>query len=177
MARSVELLGERWTLLVVRDLLPGARRFQDLQQSLSGVAPNVLSDRLKRLEEHGVVERRFYSDHPPRAEYTLTARGRELGIVVGALAVWGSRHVHHDSALVHGTCATPVEVGYFCRACNDRVRGADVTLIRPSRRDSPPPKRAAASPNPAASASDARATRPRPAARRPARSPRRRASA
>ena len=78
-AKSVELLGERWTLLVVRDLLSRPRRFGDLQESLPGIAPNVLSARLQTLEEHGIVTRRFYSEHPPRAEYLLTERGRELG--------------------------------------------------------------------------------------------------
>src|SRR5437660_3619086 len=66
-AKSLELLGERWTLLLIRDLLSGSRRFQDLQTSLAGIAPNVLSERLKILEEHGIVAREFYSEHPPRA--------------------------------------------------------------------------------------------------------------
>jgi DNA-binding HxlR family transcriptional regulator len=132
-AKSVEVLGERWTLLIVRDLLSGPRRFQDLQRSLPGIAPNVLSARLQALEEHGVVTRRFYSEHPPRAEYILTARGRELGVVVGALAVWGSRHLHRQTALVHEDCETPLEVGYFCARCRGRVRGSRVRLARVSR--------------------------------------------
>ena len=68
-ARSLDLLGDRWTLLVIRDLLRGRRRFQELIDSLPGIAPNVLSDRLKLLEESEIVTRRFYSKHPPRAEY------------------------------------------------------------------------------------------------------------
>lgn len=136
-AKSVELLGERWTLLIVRDLLTGARRFQDLQESLTGIAPNVLSARLQTLEEHGIVTRRFYSEHPPRAEYVLTERGRELGMVVGALAVWGSRHLHRQTTLVHADCETPLEVGYFCSHCQGRVRGSTVKLRR-RRGDDPP---------------------------------------
>ena len=89
-ALSLDLLGDRWTLLIVRDLLRGRGRFQELGESLPGIAPNILSDRLKLLEEHGVVTRRFYSDHPPRAEYVLTDKGRELGVVIGALASWGA---------------------------------------------------------------------------------------
>jgi DNA-binding HxlR family transcriptional regulator len=107
-AKSVEFLGERWTLLVVRDLLSRPRRFGDLQESLPGIAPNVLSARLQTLEEHGIVTRRFYSEHPPRAEYLLTERGRELGVVVGALAVWGSRHLHPQTTQVHTDCQTPL---------------------------------------------------------------------
>jgi len=100
-------VGDRWTLLLVRDLLRGARRFQDFQTSLPGIPPNILSDRLKLMEEHGLVTRRLYSDHPPRAEYALTDKGRELGVVVGALAAWGSRHVHRQTALVHAACGAP----------------------------------------------------------------------
>jgi DNA-binding HxlR family transcriptional regulator len=138
-AKSVELLGERWTLLVVRDLLSRPRRFGDLQESLPGIAPNVLSARLQTLEEHGIVTRRFYSEHPPRAEYLLTERGRELGVVVGALAVWGSRHLHRQTALVHTDCQTPLEVGYFCPLCHDKVGGSKVKLKRTggSRRGTP----------------------------------------
>src|ERR1044072_6990888 len=90
-AKSLDLVGERWTLLLVRDLLAGPRRLPALHPSLPGIAPALLSDRLKVMEEHGVVERRFYSEHPPRAEYVLTDKGRELGFVIGALASWGRR--------------------------------------------------------------------------------------
>lgn len=129
-AKSLEVIGDRWTLLLVRDLLPRPRRFQDLQRSLKGIPPNILSDRLKRMEEHRLVARRFYSDHPPRAEYELTERGRELGVVVGALAAWGARHVHRSTALVHDGCGHPVEMKYFCRRCGTRVRGSTVRIAR-----------------------------------------------
>ena len=92
-ARSLAFLGERWTLLLVRDLLAGPRKFQDFSASLPGVAPTVLSQRLKVLETHGIVSRRLYSEHPPRAEYTLTERGMELRPVVRALGIWGARHI------------------------------------------------------------------------------------
>jgi DNA-binding HxlR family transcriptional regulator len=131
-AKALEVVGDRWTLLLVRDMLLGPRRFQDFQQSLPGIPPNILSDRLKLMDEHGLATRRFYSEHPPRAEYALTDRGRELGIVVGALAAWGSRHVHRQTALVHAECGHPVEVKYFCRQCAGRVRGTTVELRRRS---------------------------------------------
>jgi DNA-binding HxlR family transcriptional regulator len=131
-AKALEVVGDRWTLLLVRDMLSGPRRFQDLQQSLPGIPPNILSDRLKLMDEHGLATRRFYSEHPPRAEYALTDRGRELGVVVGALAAWGSRHVHRQTALVHAECGHPVEVKYFCRQCAGRVRGTTVELRRRS---------------------------------------------
>jgi DNA-binding HxlR family transcriptional regulator len=129
-AKSLELVGDRWTLLIIRDLLQGAQRFQDFQKSLIGIAPNILSDRLKLMEEHGLVSRRFYSDHPPRAEYMLTAKGQELGVVVGALAAWGSRHVHRQTTLVHEECGQPVQIGYYCPHCSDHVQGSSVKLRR-----------------------------------------------
>jgi DNA-binding HxlR family transcriptional regulator len=136
-AKTLEVIGDRWTLLVVRDLLPGAKRFQDLQASLPGIAPNILSTRLKLMEEHGLIARRFYSDHPPRAEYVLTDRGRELGMVVGALAAWGSRHVYRRARLVHAACGHPVSVGDYCPDCRAGVRSADVAVKRGGRAPRP----------------------------------------
>jgi DNA-binding HxlR family transcriptional regulator len=92
-ARTLDLIGERWTILILRDLfLQGPRRFQDFQESLRGVAPNTLSARLKALERNGLIARRLYSDHPPRLEYQLTERGKSLGPVVKAMRDWGRRH-------------------------------------------------------------------------------------
>src|SRR5438552_13857885 len=89
-ARTIDIIGERWTILILRDLfLEGPRRFQDFERSLAGISPNTLSARLKRLEQHGVVERRIYEQHPPRAEYVLTGKGRRLGPVLQALLAWG----------------------------------------------------------------------------------------
>ncbi|MHA1109033.1 MAG: winged helix-turn-helix transcriptional regulator [Alphaproteobacteria bacterium] len=91
--RTVAVIGGRWTVLILRDLLlRGPRRFQDFQDSLKGMAPNTLSDRLKTLETHGIVERQFYEQHPPRAEYMLTEKGRELGAIVGAMRDWGENY-------------------------------------------------------------------------------------
>jgi DNA-binding HxlR family transcriptional regulator len=90
---ALSVIGERWTLLVIRDLLrQGPRKFQDFEASLEGISPNTLSARLKRLEETGVVERRFYEQHPPRAEYVLTDKGRALGPIVLAMKKWGETY-------------------------------------------------------------------------------------
>ena len=90
LARTLDIIGERWTILILRDLVRlGPRKFQDFEVSLEGIGPNTLSARLKRLEEAGVVERRFYETHPPRAEYVLTPKGLELRPVLLALKRWG----------------------------------------------------------------------------------------
>lgn len=91
-ARSLELVGDRWTLLIVRDLVLGLTRFDEFGESL-GVASNVLTERLNRLVEEGVVERVRYSERPERFEYRLTTKGRELGLVLLALMQWGDRHI------------------------------------------------------------------------------------
>ena len=129
-AKTLELVGDRWTLLVVRDLLGGARRFQDLQAGMPGLAPNILSERLKLMEKHALVSRRFYSDHPPRAEYALTAKGKELGVVIGALADWGSRHAYSRARLVHADSGKAVRLGYFRADTGRRVPGRSVRLTR-----------------------------------------------
>lgn len=144
-AKSLELVGDRWTLLLVRDLLGGTRRFQDLAESLKGIAPNILSDRLKLMERHGLVRRELYSERPPRAQYTLTDRGRDLGWVVGALATWGTRHVFPRARLVHAECGHEVKLGYHCPSCGTRVRGSTVTVRRAARRSSAASKATAAS--------------------------------
>ncbi len=92
-ARALDIIGERWTLLVLRDMfLFGPRRFQDLQDSLSGIAPNTLSARIKILETSGIIERKLYSEHPPRAEYSLTDKGLALGPALKALKLWGDKY-------------------------------------------------------------------------------------
>jgi DNA-binding HxlR family transcriptional regulator len=92
-ARTLEIIGERWTVLILRDLvLDGPRKFQDFLESLPRISPNTLSARLKTLEDSGIVERRFYEDHPPRAEYVLTDKGRDLRPVLRALRDWGQKH-------------------------------------------------------------------------------------
>jgi DNA-binding HxlR family transcriptional regulator len=91
--RALGVIGEKWSLLVLRDLLrKGPLRFQELEAGLEGVAPNTLSARLKTLESQGVIATRLYERHPPRFEYFLTDKGRDLGPVLDALYEWGERY-------------------------------------------------------------------------------------
>jgi DNA-binding HxlR family transcriptional regulator len=92
-ARTLDVIGDRWTILILRDLIvDGPRKFMDFQSSLARISPTTLSDRLKSLEEHGIVERRFYADHPPRAEYLLTLKGEDLRPILRAMRLWGDKH-------------------------------------------------------------------------------------
>jgi DNA-binding HxlR family transcriptional regulator len=91
-ARALEIVGERWTLLIIRDVFLGRRRFDQLQESL-GIARNVLTDRLNRLVDEGVLERVLYSERPERHEYRLTPMGRDLNIALTALRQWGDQYL------------------------------------------------------------------------------------
>jgi DNA-binding HxlR family transcriptional regulator len=92
-ARALGVIGEKWSLLVLRDLLrKGPLRFQELEAGLEGVAPNTLSARLKTLESKGVIAARLYEHHPPRFEYFLTEKGKALGPVLETLSQWGERY-------------------------------------------------------------------------------------
>ena len=98
-ARTLDVIGERWTILILRDLVrEGPRKFQDFERSLRRISPNTLSARLKRLEDAGIVARRFYEQHPPRAEYVLTEAGEELRPVLKALFAWGQHHTQYQPA-------------------------------------------------------------------------------
>lgn len=129
-ARALEAVGERWSLLIVRDVQLGLHRFEDLRTEL-GIARNVLTTRLNHLVEAGVLERRPYSDHSQRWEYHLTAMGRELGLPIVALMQWGDRHLLDEGQrpprrAVHRTCGGNVEVDYVCRSCDTTVPAREV---------------------------------------------------
>ena len=122
MAKALEIVGDRWTLLIVRDLLAlGPRKYVELQSALAGIAPNVLSDRLKLLEEHGVVEREFYEEHPPRARYRLTRKGVGLRFVVYALLEWGNKYEYDAVSLQHDVCGHELRLKHVCDHCATEV--------------------------------------------------------
>ena len=92
-ARALDIIGERWTILILRDLFrEGPRKFADFEASLAGISATTLSARLKKLEEHDILARRFYAEHPPRAEYLLTDKGRTIGPILKLLLDWGTKH-------------------------------------------------------------------------------------
>jgi DNA-binding HxlR family transcriptional regulator len=128
-ARSLEILGERWTLLIVRDVFRGKRRFEDLQRSL-GIARNVLADRLGRLVDEGVLERRRYQERPERYEYRLTEKGIDLWPVMVQLLQWGDRHYAHPDGppmvLSHRDCGGGLDEHRACTKCGAALGPRDV---------------------------------------------------
>jgi DNA-binding HxlR family transcriptional regulator len=131
-ARSLELIGERWTILIIRDAFLGVRRFDDFQRSL-GVARNVLQGRLEGLVENGILERVRYQERPERFEYRLTEKGIDLWPVVVSLLSWGDKHVAPDGPAVimeHRGCGGRVNDRRICDECGALLGPRDVKARR-----------------------------------------------
>jgi DNA-binding HxlR family transcriptional regulator len=121
LADALARVGDRWTLLVVGALMDGPRRFGDLQEAVPGIAPNILSQRLRHLEREALVVARPYSERPPRMVYELSAAGRELAGALRLLADWGARNSEAAEPARHGACGTPLEVRWYCPTCERTV--------------------------------------------------------
>jgi DNA-binding HxlR family transcriptional regulator len=133
-AGALSIVGDPWTLLILRDAFFGVQRFDEWQSRL-GVARNVLAARLKTLVDAGVLETKLYSEHPPRKDYLLTRKGRDLRPVILALKAWGDRHVYGGEGgplqIVH-SCGHELATQMVCAACGEAVHGRDLTMKRRS---------------------------------------------
>ena len=131
-ARSLEVVGERWTLLILRDVLLGRYRFDDLVESL-GVTRTVLARRLDHLVEEGVLERSAYQERPPRFEYRATEKGVALRGVLAALLQWGDAYYPHPAGpprlLQHRVCGGPVHETFRCDSCDEDVLPEQVRVV------------------------------------------------
>ncbi|MEO8510912.1 MAG: helix-turn-helix domain-containing protein [Chloroflexota bacterium] len=130
LAAALERVGDRWSLLVVEALLPGSRRFNELQADVAGIAPNILSDRLKRLERERIVLSRPYSERPLRLTYELSAEGAELASALRLLADWGARGSRDAEPIRHAACGTPVEAHWYCPTCARAVEAPETDELR-----------------------------------------------
>jgi DNA-binding HxlR family transcriptional regulator len=133
-AATLELIGERWSLLIIRDIFNGNRRFDQIQGSL-GIARNVLTTRLQRLVDEGILERRPYSHNPPRQEYFLTEKGLDLWPVLIAMLGWGDRHLAGPEGppmmIVHkGDCGGEVSDRGICERCGEVLEAREARAIR-----------------------------------------------
>ena len=129
-ARSLERVGEWWSILILRDAFHGLRRFDEFQKSL-GVAPNILTRRLNGLVQSGMLQRRRYNEHPPRDEYVLTERGRDFRPVLLALLAWGNRHFAPEGPavqIVNNRTGAVVEPTLVDSATGERLAGPDFSL-------------------------------------------------
>jgi len=114
---ALERVGDRWSLLLVEALLDGPRRFNELAEAMPAIAPNILTDRLRRLERERIVVAIPYQQRPPRMSYALAAEGRELASALRLLADWGARRSGAAEPLHHDACGTSLETRWWCPTC------------------------------------------------------------
>jgi DNA-binding HxlR family transcriptional regulator len=132
-AQCLEVVGEWWSMLIVRDIFLGVTRFDEIADRL-GISRNILNQRLGHLTEHGVLERVPYSEHPPRYEYRLTSKGRDLWPVLTAMRQWGDRHAAPGGAplqMIHHDCGNLVEAVMTCSCCGEPLGTGDATVLLP----------------------------------------------
>jgi DNA-binding HxlR family transcriptional regulator len=131
---ALERVGDRWSLLVIEALLNSPRRYNDLLDALPGIAPNILADRLRRLESGGLIVARPYSERPPRMDYSLAADGRDLAGALRLLADWGARRAtpagEPHEPLRHESCGTPLEARWYCPTCGLTVADDEAPATR-----------------------------------------------
>lgn len=131
LARVLEIFGDRWTLLILRDAFQQIRRFQDFQASL-GLSKHVLSERLERLVAEGILERRRYQERPERYEYVLTAKGRELWKVLLLLGLWGDDHYPAEAGrhrtFLHRGCGGSTDDRFHCQRCGKELEREDIEV-------------------------------------------------
>jgi DNA-binding HxlR family transcriptional regulator len=131
-ARTLDVLGDTWSVLVIREMFLGTHRFDQLRQHL-GIARNVLAARLRRLVEHGILSKRLYQEHPPRFEYHLTRKGVDLYPVVVGLMQWGDRYLAAATGgpvvLEHTRCGQLTELVPACSACGKAIHPREMRAL------------------------------------------------
>ena len=127
LSSALERVGDRWTLLIVEALLDGPRRFGDLTEAVPGIAPNILTQRLRHLEREALLVARPYSERPPRFAYELSETGAELAGALRLLADWGARQSESAEPLRHELCGSALEARWWCPACEAVVDEDDAT--------------------------------------------------
>ncbi|GAB3743737.1 helix-turn-helix domain-containing protein [Amycolatopsis oliviviridis] len=134
-ANAMEVIGERWSLLALREVFFGARRFDQIVRN-TGASRDILTARLRKLVETGILEKRLYEEHPPRYEYVLTEAGRALNHVLLNLMAWGDRYVTEGAppTVWRHACGEELAPETVCAHCRESVREKDMTLVRSSRR-------------------------------------------
>lgn len=128
-ARALDVVGEKWSLLAIREVFLGSFKFNEIQEN-TGAPKDVLSDRLRKLVNHGLMERALYQEHPPRFEYRLTPTGRDLFAALTALREWGDRRWGVAPGTFRHTCGAILETKLVCRSCGEEVSDLNVRPIK-----------------------------------------------
>jgi len=130
LAQALSLVGDRWSLQLIASMLDGSKRFGGLSESLDGIAPNVLTARLRQLERDGLVVATPYSQRPVRLAYSLTDAGRELSDAIALLTAWAARQSGATEGPVHDACGTALETRLYCPTCDHAVETGAAQPLR-----------------------------------------------
>lgn len=128
-AQTLNIIGDKWSLLILHQLFVGRETYKEIQDSLEGIPTNLLSTRLKTLEVDGLIKSVLYQEHPPRYKYVLTESGEDLSDVFKSLIMWGEKHLEKCyKRLIHEECGNRVEHQYYCPDCKKVVSSHEVTV-------------------------------------------------
>lgn len=128
-AQTLNLIGEKWTLLILHAVKEGNHTYKELQGCLTGIPTNLLSERLKSLCEDGLLDCKLYSTHPPRYQYVLTEKSEDLDDIYNAILLWGDKHLNKSyKCLRHAICGSGVKIVYKCESCGEIIDKEDVVV-------------------------------------------------
>ena len=131
-AQTLNIIGDKWSLLILHQLLSGRETYKEIQDRLEGIPTNLLSERLKALETDELIVRDLYQSHPPRYKYILTEKGYDLVDVFNSLILWGEKHLNKCyKKLVHTKCNEKVEHKYYCPNCDSYVEASELSVKNP----------------------------------------------
>lgn len=131
-AQTLNIIGDKWTLLILRQLMLGYDTYTEIQDRLEGIPSNLLSERLKCLEEDELITTQLYQAHPPRYRYLLTESGRDLSDVFNSIILWGERNLKKcHKKLTHSECGHKIELTYYCPHCDKTIKREEITVTDP----------------------------------------------
>jgi len=128
-AQTLNIIGDKWTLLILRQLMLGHVTYRQIQENLEGIPSNLLSERLKSLENDELITLSLYQDHPPRYRYALTKSGEDLSDVFNSIILWGEKNLQKcNRQLIHTDCGHGVEIKYYCPTCGKLVDKSNISV-------------------------------------------------
>lgn len=128
-AQTLNVIGDKWTLLILRQIMMEHDTYTEIQQNLEGIPTNLLSDRLKSLVEDELISPELYQAHPPRYRYLLTKSGMDLTDVFNSIILWGERNLKKcHKKLTHSECGHKIEMAYYCPGCDENISRDDITI-------------------------------------------------
>lgn len=128
-AQALNIIGDKWTLLILRQIMMGHDTYSDILQNLEGIPTNLLSDRLKTLAEDELIMLKLYQEHPPRYRYIMTESGMDLTDVFNSIILWGERNLKKcHKKLTHSECGHKIEMAYYCPTCGKNISRNDILI-------------------------------------------------